>query len=141
MIFDKLYLVKIGPNFNGSQLSCVTFYYKILSVCSLVCKNLLNSTWQPANFHNRHHTSAYLTNHAWGHGAGRLFRSSMDTCLRKSMNMLWQHLYPVWIWFLKYATWNLFRRLVISLAFTKSWINEFKAHGHNVTNVGEVEQE
>ena len=42
MIFDKLYLVKIGPIFDDSQLSCVTFHYKILSVCSLGCKNLLN---------------------------------------------------------------------------------------------------
>ena len=57
MIFDKLYLVKIGPIFDDSQLSCVTFHYKILSVCSLGCKNLLNFIWQPANFHNRHHTN------------------------------------------------------------------------------------
>ena len=27
MIFDKLYLVKIDPIFDGSQLSYVTFYY------------------------------------------------------------------------------------------------------------------
>ena len=60
MIFDKLYLVKIGPIFDDSQLSCVTFHYKILSVCSFGCKNLLNSTRQPANFHNRHHTNKYI---------------------------------------------------------------------------------
>ena len=57
MIFDKLYLVKIGPIFDDSQLSCVTFHYKILSVCSLDWKNLLNFIWKPANFHNRHHTN------------------------------------------------------------------------------------
>ena len=44
MIFDKLYSLKIGPIFDGSQLSCVTFHYKNLSVCSFRCKNLLNST-------------------------------------------------------------------------------------------------
>ena len=60
MIFDKLYLVKIGPIFDGSQLSCVTFHYKILSVCSFGCKNLLNSNRQSANFHNRHHTNVHL---------------------------------------------------------------------------------
>ena len=55
IIFDRLYWVKIGHIFDGSQLSCVTFHYKILSVCSFGYKNLLNSSWQPANFHNRHH--------------------------------------------------------------------------------------
>ena len=35
MILVKVYLVKIGPIFDGSQLSCVTWYQKFLSVCSL----------------------------------------------------------------------------------------------------------
>ena len=61
MIFDKLYLVKIGPIFDDSQLSCVTFHYKILSVCSLGCKNLLNFIWKQTNFHNSHHTTNYVS--------------------------------------------------------------------------------
>ena len=57
MIFKRFYLVKIGLIFDGSQLSFVTWYHKILSVCLLGCKKLLISTWKPTNFHNRHHTT------------------------------------------------------------------------------------
>ena len=57
IIFIKVYLVKMGPIFDGSHTSCVTRYQKILSVCSLRSKNVLNSTWFPMIFHNRHHTS------------------------------------------------------------------------------------
>ena len=57
IILIKVYLVKMGPIFDGSHTSCVTRYQKILSVCSLRSKNVLNSTWFPMIFHNRHHTN------------------------------------------------------------------------------------
>ena len=57
IILIKVYLVKMGPIFDGSHTSCVTRYQKILSVCSLRSKNVLNSTWFPMIFHNRHHTT------------------------------------------------------------------------------------
>ena len=47
------------PIFDGSQLSCVTWYHKILSAYLLGCKSLLISTWKPVNFHNRHHINMY----------------------------------------------------------------------------------
>ena len=48
------------PNFDGSQLSCVTWYHKILSACSLGCKSVLIFTWNPLNFHNRHHITLHV---------------------------------------------------------------------------------
>ena len=59
IILIKVYLVKMGPIFDGSHTSCVTRYQKILSVCSLRSKNVLNSTWFPMIFHNRHHTTKH----------------------------------------------------------------------------------
>ena len=44
VIFVKVYLVKMSPIFDGSHTSCLTRYQKILSVCSLRSKNVLNST-------------------------------------------------------------------------------------------------
>jgi len=41
IFFEKVYLVKIGLVFGGSQLSFVTWYHKIQSVCSLGFKNVL----------------------------------------------------------------------------------------------------
>ena len=58
MIFKRFYSVKIGLIFDGSQLSFVTFYRKIISVCLSGSKKLLISTWKPTNFHNHHHTIA-----------------------------------------------------------------------------------
>ena len=45
------------PIFDGSASSCLTRCQQILSVCSFGCKNELNSTCHPMNFHNRHHTN------------------------------------------------------------------------------------
>ena len=39
MIFKRFYLVKIGLIFDGSQLSFMTWYHKILSICLSGCKN------------------------------------------------------------------------------------------------------
>ena len=60
IILIKVYLVKMGPIFDGSHTSCLTRYQKILSVCSLGSKNVLNSTWFPMIFHNRHHTNTCI---------------------------------------------------------------------------------
>ena len=57
IFYIKVYLVKIGLIFDGSASSCLTRYQHILSVCSLRCKNVLNSTCTTMIFHNRHHTS------------------------------------------------------------------------------------
>ena len=42
--------------FDGSNLRCVTKYHIIFSVL-VESKNILNSTWQPANLHNLHLTN------------------------------------------------------------------------------------
>ena len=44
------------PNFIGSDLKSLTSYQKILSICSLGYKNLLNFTWYTNKFHNCNHT-------------------------------------------------------------------------------------
>ena len=60
VIFEKLYLVKIGPIYDGLLPSCLTRYQQNLLVCSFGAKNLLDFTCNPMIFHNRHHPSVYL---------------------------------------------------------------------------------
>ena len=59
--------------------------------------------------------------------------------------MLWYVLYPVCIlWFFENATRHLFARGTLfgaALALTQPRISPFEAFGHDVANVGEVEEE
>ena len=49
------------PSFEGSHISCVTRYHKILGGCSFGCKNILNFTWNTMKFHNRCYATADLS--------------------------------------------------------------------------------
>ena len=49
------------PIFEGSHLSCLTRYHKILWGCLFGCKNLLNSTWNILKFHNRCYASQWAS--------------------------------------------------------------------------------
>ena len=94
MILKRFHLVEIGLIFDDSQLSFVTFHYKILSVCSMGCKNLLNFIWKPANFHNRHHTTLDYT---ILHSRGKLNPYPL-MCTKEFM------LYEKWLPFTSFST-------------------------------------
>jgi len=58
-ILRKVYLVKLCPNFTGSDSKSLTSNQKTLSICSFGYENLLNFTWHTKNFYNRNHTIVY----------------------------------------------------------------------------------
>ena len=56
------------PIFDSSDSKSLTRYQKILWVCSLGYKNLLNFAWHSMKFHNCHHASKeLLENTSWFH--------------------------------------------------------------------------
>ena len=57
IILKTVYLVKMCPIFYDSASNRLSRYQKILWVCSLGCKNLLNFTWNTMIFYNFVHTS------------------------------------------------------------------------------------
>ena len=67
-VVKKVYLGKMCPIFDDPASNCFTRYQKILWVCSLGSKNLLNFTCLTMKFHDRNYVSVYLpSNNNEGH--------------------------------------------------------------------------
>ena len=58
-IFIKIYLVKMCPNFAGSDSKSLNSCQKIHWICSLGYENLMNFTWYIKKFQNCNHTTSY----------------------------------------------------------------------------------
>ena len=63
----KVYLAKMCPIFDDSASNCLTRYQKILWVCSLGSKNLLNFTCLTMKFHDRNYVNAGSAVYAMWH--------------------------------------------------------------------------
>ena len=77
--FWSTLLVKMCPIFDGSASNHFTRYQKILWVCSLECKKLLNFICLPMKFHNRHHVTPGC-------------HVMMPNTFLSSLKHMWQHL-------------------------------------------------
>ena len=80
------------PIFDNSDLNRLTRYQKILSVCSLGCKNLLNFTWNTIKFHNCLLDTTQCSQDLLTVGS-KIWRNLLQGLKRNKSSLLW----PSWV--------------------------------------------